>query len=72
LDVKASAKVTKYATITNSPFHPFILSTTGTLSRTSQAVFKHWQTVLTADVFRALELSLSVSLLRSRAKFYIL
>lgn len=69
LDTQARLKNNKY-TSSRACFHPLIFSSGGCMSASTKRVFAFWQTVMAAEVYVNLRLSLSVSLLRARARLF--
>jgi len=72
LDSKAAAKNRKYAGRTPAAFHPIIMSSSGTLSTSTAAIFRFWQEILPGPTYRSLMLSMGISLLRARARVFVL
>jgi len=68
LDARATKKVQKYRDIANNIFHPLVISTTGTLSSTTERVFNEWKKILGLSMYTSMLVSLSVSLLVSRSR----
>lgn len=61
-------KRSKYQGRTSSPFYPVVISTGGTLSPSTIALFDHWRGLMPSySLFSRL---LSLSLLRARARFF--
>jgi hypothetical protein len=63
-----STKHAKYDGRTSSPFFPFVLSSAGTAAPSSALLLSHWQSLMPS--FNLFTLSLSLSLLRARARFF--
>ena len=72
LDTKAAEKTRRYAGLTPSAFHPIIFSSGGTPSSSTQLLLDFWRTVMTDETYLALYMSLGISLLRARARSFVL
>lgn len=73
LDEKAEMKVDKYAPTATGSFHPLVMSVGGgTLSTTTEDVFRFWKKILGSASFDSLLRSISISLLRAKSRFFVL
>ena len=72
LDTKAAEKTRRYVGVTPSAFHPIIFSSGGTPSSSTQLLLDFWRTVMTDETYLALYMSLGISLLRARARSFVL
>lgn len=72
LDTKAQQKITKYASVVQVPFHPIILSVGGgSLSQDTHKLFKFWSDKMNFTVYKNMLRDLSISLLRARARPFL-
>jgi hypothetical protein len=70
LEDKGREKVRRYGGRTTAPFHPIILSLGGSMSPSTASIFAHWASAMTQEVYRQMELSISISLIRARARWF--
>lgn len=72
LGTKAQQKIRKYSGRTECAFHPIIISLGGTLARQTSPILDHWKEHMSRELWKELTFSISVSLLRARARYFIL
>jgi hypothetical protein len=70
LEDKGREEVRRYGGRTRAPFHPIILSLGGSMSPSTASIFAHWASAMTQEVYRQMELSISISLIRARARWF--
>ena len=68
----AAHKVNRYAHNLNGACHPIILSSAGTLSKSTQEIFKHWKEVLPRSTYDSLLVNIGIGLLRARSRLFYL
>ena len=68
---KADEKRRHYNGLTPGAFHPVIISSGGSLEKKAQLILEFWQTLMPPQNFSALQLALSISLLRARGRTWI-
>ncbi len=72
LDARVALKNRKYAGRTGKPFYPIVLTSGGTLSTQTKDIFDFWRSILPGSTYRSMSINISIGLLRSRARPFVL